>query len=163
MSRHWLRDDLAKLDPTTDPIALVLDREATAGRKLAAVIRRQSAVIQGWFPRHALLRALREASPLDAAALEGAPGTDVGRWTVLFAGEAVHVSTEFPAELGALVAAPPMAGCILGLRVCIDGGEHRWDAEAPLLEEGEDPAAAETCCSGCGAPWDMWTLHHCDV
>jgi len=163
MSRHWLRADLATLDPASDPIAYAVDPSSPIGRRVFEALQTNArSEEEGWLPRATLLRALRAVSGLDLEALEGAPATDVGRWTVLYADEELRVATESLPELATLVLAPPMADCILGLRRCIDGSEHSWDAEAQLDEEAdpEDGDAFEICCSKCGAPEQMWGMHH---
>jgi hypothetical protein len=72
-----------------------------------------------------LLEALGMVSPADAALLERAPATDVGRWTVLYADVTFRVAVESFDGLAALVIAPPLAGCVLELGRCIDD-EHYW-------------------------------------
>jgi hypothetical protein len=56
MSRYWLREDLAKVDPVSDPVAYVVDPGAAAGRKLHDAIDQQTRdqPSEGWLPRAAL-------------------------------------------------------------------------------------------------------------
>jgi len=101
MSRRWLRYDLAALDPVTDPVTYTLDPREAAGRALATALAVMGGqfVREGWLARAKLVSALRQTPPLDAAALERAPATDVGRWTVLHASEKVSLAVETFNEL----------------------------------------------------------------
>ena len=163
MSRYWMRTDLRELDPTTDPIALACDPNHAKSRALLLRlgVKPTQYPSERWLPRAKLVEALRDLSPVDALALERAPGTDVGRWTVVYADTEYRVAIEAFAELGALVAAPEFHGCSLNRERCDDGGEHVWDAEVVLNEEANpDEEGPESGCSRCGLPFEFWIMVH---
>ena len=69
-------------------------------------------------------------------------------------------SVERFVELGELVLARGPAGCASHFVHCLDGGEHRWDAEIVYDGMDWDPEedGPESACSICGVALSSWSL-----